>query len=65
VNDCAGLLCVFRKRHADRLDLIDGGISRVKLTRQIIKARVTAGLPDFPLLRGSHPEMKTLPRVLP
>jgi len=27
------------------------------LTRQIIKARVAAGLPDFPLLRGSHPEM--------
>jgi hypothetical protein len=24
------------------------------LTRQIIKARLTTGLPDFPFLRGSH-----------
>jgi uncharacterized protein YuzE len=30
------------------------------LTRQIIKARVAAGLPDFSLLRGSHLDFLTL-----
>jgi hypothetical protein len=48
------LLCVFRKRHPDRLDLINRSISRVQLSRQVIKANITTGLPDFPFLRGRH-----------
>ena len=54
-NDGAGLLCVFRKRRADRLDLIDRRICRVKLPRQIIKPDVTTGLLDFPFLERGHP----------
>ncbi|PYL31236.1 MAG: hypothetical protein DMF39_03630, partial [Verrucomicrobia bacterium] len=48
------LLRAFRKRGAYGFDLINRRVSRVKLTRQIIKARVATGLLDFPFLRGSH-----------
>jgi len=48
------LLCAFRKRDADRLDLVNRSISRVELSRQIIKANITAGVPEFPFPRGSH-----------
>jgi len=36
------------------MNLIKRRVSRVELTRQIIKARLTTGLPDFPFLNGSH-----------
>ena len=53
-NHQAGLLRGFRKRHADRFDLVNRRVGRIKLARQITKARVASGLPDLPLLRGSH-----------
>src|SRR4029077_8334079 len=53
-NDEACLLLTFRKRDANGLDLINRRVGRIKLPRQIIKARVAAGLLDFPFLRRSH-----------
>src|SRR5258707_2671755 len=63
MNDCTRLLRGLRKRNADRLNLINRRVSRVELTRQIIKARLTTGLPDFPFLNGSHPWLTILIRV--
>ncbi len=65
MDDEARLLCALRKRDPDRLDLINRRVGRVELTRKIIKARVAAGLLDFPFLRGSHFLMRTLARALP
>src|SRR5438552_2048253 len=53
-NDCARLLRVARKRDAERLDLINGGVSRIKLSREIVETRVASGLPYLLFLRGSH-----------
>src|SRR5438552_563536 len=53
-NDCARLLRVARKRDAERLDLINGSVSRIKLSRQIVETRVASGLPYLFFLRGSH-----------
>ena len=54
-NDETRLLRIFRKRHAERLDLINRRVSGIKLPGQIIKPHVAPGLPDLAFLRGSHP----------
>ncbi len=54
MNDKARLLCGFRKRRTDRVYLVNRCVSRVELTRQVVKARIATCLSDFPFLRGSH-----------
>jgi hypothetical protein len=54
MNNKTRLFCRFRKRRTDRLYLVNRCISRVELTRQVIKADIATSLPDFPFLRGSH-----------
>jgi predicted type IV restriction endonuclease len=34
--------------------LVNGSVSCIKLSRQIVETRVASGLPDFLFLRGSH-----------
>src|SRR5437763_12935630 len=54
MNDKTRLLCGFRKRCTDRMYLVNRCVSRVELTRQVVKARIATCLSDFPFLRGSH-----------
>ncbi len=42
--------------------LINRGIRRVELSRQIIEASLATGLLDFPFLRGGHFDFLTLAR---
>src|SRR5213082_2199749 len=53
-NDCARLPRIFWKCHTERLDLINGSVSRIKLSRQIVETCVASGLPYLLFLRGSH-----------
>src|SRR5882724_8436978 len=62
-NHRACLVRVTGESRADRLDLINGGIGRVKLSRQIIKPSVAPGLLDFSLLRGSHFDCSNITRA--
>src|SRR5712692_5301297 len=60
-NACVGcLLRAFWKGRANRLDLINRSIRRIKLSRQVIKPDVATGLLDFPLWGGSHSDFLTL-----
>ncbi|PYI97744.1 MAG: hypothetical protein DMF00_13370 [Verrucomicrobia bacterium] len=45
---------IFWKCHTERLDLINGSVSRIKLSRQIVETNIAASLPDFPFLSRSH-----------
>src|SRR5439155_3074923 len=54
MNDKTRLLCGFRKCRTDRVYLVNRCVSRVELTRQVVKARIATCLSDFPFLRGSH-----------
>src|SRR5262245_4192931 len=54
MNDKARLLCGFRKRRTDWVYLVNRRVSRVELTRQVVKARIATCLSDFLFLRGSH-----------
>src|SRR5262245_19724869 len=54
MNDEACLFCAFRKGRADGAYLVNRCVSRVELTRQVVKARIATGLPDFSFLCRGH-----------
>ena len=59
-NDTACLLRASWKGRANRFDLINRRIRRVKLSRQVIKPNVATRLLDFPLWGGSHSDFSNL-----
>src|SRR5947207_41755 len=62
VNDCARFPRTAWKGNSCRFDLVNRSVSRVKLSRQVIKPNVTTGLFDFPFLGGNHSDSLTLAR---
>ncbi len=55
LNQCAGLPCVAGKTHRNGLDLVEGSVGGVELTRQIVKGYVAVRPGKHrSLLGGSH-----------